>query len=68
MNDEELDPVNVGSVVRVRSNYLTMLPDRKIVTRVGDMAVVNRMAVLTLMQDEVWSKNPWIMNYKGGES
>ena len=52
----------------VRSNYLTMLPDRKIVTRVGDMAVVNRMAVLTLMQDEVWSKNPWIMNYKGGES
>ena len=52
----------------VRDVYLTMLPDRKIVTRVGEMAVVNQMAVLTLMQDEVWSENPWILSYEGRQS
>ena len=52
----------------VREEYLAMLPERKNITLVRDMIIVNELAVLPLTQDEVWSENPWIARYEGSRS
>ena len=51
----------------IRENYLAMLTNRKELVRVGEMVVVNGSAVVSLMQDEIWQENSFVVSYGEGK-